>query len=327
VARSIYQKIASVPEIRGAGIICNNYPHLDDTLASYRKRSSDPHSLGWLSGDWVDGGCWATVEGRAILAYMKLGQYADALRAAEVYMNWAEEYRQDAPLSQWGHNVNNPWQRENAEHTACDYPVSVMIDNFAPITCLLRGLFDYEADANGLWIKPSIPADITAIAQKEPVFFGGCRIFLEFADRDMAGDSTVLTADARGRIFIPSECLPRGGVMKLTVNRDGLASLSPTEIRTTTELTGEVDGLPEAFTEIYNTCKAMLADAVDVMEISRIREIMLAVEAAALRRRLPFDRHVLRPMTDDKMAKIVDMYDKTVEELYKGLKNGRPSIS
>ena len=88
-ANAIYDKIASVPGIRPAGTLCNNYPHLDDTLPSYRNHYSGPDSLGFKSGNWVDGGCWGTVEGRAILAYMRLGRPDDAYRAAEWYMRWA----------------------------------------------------------------------------------------------------------------------------------------------------------------------------------------------------------------------------------------------
>ena len=40
---------------------------------------------------------------------------------------------------------------------------------------------------------------------------------------------------------------------------------------------------------------------------------------AALRRRLPFDRHELRPMTAEKQAQIIELYDRAVRELYGGL--------
>ncbi|MBE6652538.1 MAG: hypothetical protein E7610_03855 [Ruminococcaceae bacterium] len=332
VARSIYRKIDAVPEIRGAGIICNNYPHLDDTLDSYRERTTAPHSLGWLSGDWVDGGCWATVEGRAILAYMKLGQHADAFRAADVYMRWAEEYRQDAPLSQWGHNQNNPWQKENADYSVCERPVSVMIDNFAPVTCLLRGLFQYAADAEGLWIIPSIPNDITELNQSHPVHFGGCRIYMRYhEEQNSPEDGTELTADACGRIFIPAELLPRGGAVTVTVGANGLSVLTPASTLASTAVTGDIEGLPVELTAVYRTCEAMLAEATDSERVgsiraasahtARIREVLLAAEAAALRRRLPFDKHELRPMTEDKIQKIIELYDKTVLELYEGLKS------
>jgi hypothetical protein len=326
IARSIHAKIASVPGIRPAGVLCNNYPHLDDTLESYRKRTSGPHSLGWRSGDWVDGGCWATVEGRAILAYMKLGAYDDAFRAAELYMRWAEEYRQDAPLSQWGRNTNNPWQRENDDHTVCERPVAVMIDNFAPVTCLLRALFDLSADAEGLTVRLRIPEGITEYAQREPAYFGGCRLCLRTAEgdggADAAPDGTLLEADGSGRFRIPSDLLPRGGAVCLSVSRDGTAVLSPVrdpEVQHPV-LTGEIEGVPEDLAGIYAECRERLHAADDPMLAAQLGEILSSVETAALRRKLPFDRHDLRPMTDEKRAQILNLYDQTARELYEGLK-------
>ena len=50
-----------------------------------------------------------------------------------------------------------------------------------------------------------------------------------------------------------------------------------------------------------------------------ISEIMHSIETAALRRRLPFNKHILRPMTDQKIKEIIRTYDQTVYELYNGL--------
>ena len=56
------------------------------------------------------------------------------------------------------------------------------------------------------------------------------------------------------------------------------------------------------------------------MLTAQLKEVLSSVETAALRRRLPFDRHELRPMTDEKREQIVNLYDQTVRELYQGLK-------
>jgi len=326
-ARTIYEKIASVPGIRSAGLLCNNYPHLDDTMMSYRNKTTGPHSLGWRSGDWVDGGCWATVEGRAILAYQRLGQHEDAFRAAGVYMRWAEEYRQDAPFSQWGHNTNNPWQKESDDYTVCERPVAIMIDNFAPVTCLLRSLFAYDADADGLCITPQIPDDITELIQHEPIRFGGCRLRLTYR----GGKNPVkaylngreLLADETGRIHISAELLPDGGDVCLIMDRTGTGAgtmdCAADEWREPV-LTGDIAGVPESLAAIYEECRAALDGADDPDLAAQLREILLSVEAAALRRRLPFDKHDLRPMTEDKIGKIIAAYDKAVQELYDGLK-------
>ncbi len=325
VARSIYQKIASVPEIRGAGILCNNYPHLDDTPESYRKRSSAPHSFYQRSGDWVDGGCWATVEGRAILAYQKLDACADAFKAADVYMRWTKEYRQDAPFSQWGYNTNNPWQQENDDHTECKQPVAVMVDNFAPITCLLRGLFDYTADAEGLYVTPHIPDEISELTQHEPVHFNGCSLYLTYRGGDGPLNAVLngkeLSADDRGRIHIPTELLPRGGEVCLSMSHsDKAASVDVADIRREAVLTGDIAGVSEELAAIYRECAESLRSVEDSEHAEQLREILSSVETAAKRRRLPFDQHELRPMTEDKKAKILELYDKTVVELYQGLK-------
>ena len=328
IARSIYAKIASVQGIRSAGLLCTNYPHLDDTIESYRHKTNEPHSLGWRSGDWVDGGCWSTVEGRAILTYMKLGQYDDAFRAADIYMRWAEEYRQDAPFSQWGHNTNNPWQKENDDHSVCERPVAVVVDNFAPITCLLRGLFAYSADAEGLVIRPQIPDDITELIQHEPIRFGGCRIYIAYSGGSepvrAVLNGMVLQIEEDGRIRIPANLLPDGEEVCLSVSCTGEpVPMGIADFRKETVLTGDIDGVPAELADIYRECSTALETAADFNYRAQLQEILLSVEAAAERRRLPFDKHELRPMTEDKIGKIIELYDKTAEELYKGLRYRR----
>ncbi|MBO7403833.1 MAG: hypothetical protein J6V24_02625, partial [Clostridia bacterium] len=325
ISRSICHKIASVPGIRPAGILCTNYPHLDDTLESYRKHTNAPHSLGWRSGDWVDGGCWATVEGRAILAYLKTGAYEDAFRSAGVYMKWAEEYRQDAPLSEWGFNTNNPWQQENDDHTVCQRPVSVMVDNFAPVTCLLRGLFGWDADADGLIVRPQIPESISSLHQHVPVTFGGCGIYVAYTGGNGSLraflDGVPLPADEDGTVRISADLLPRGEEVCLTLDCSGGASpLTVRDLKREDALTGDIAGLPEDLAAIYRECAAALVDETDPLHAAHLREILSAAETAALRRRLPFDRHELRPMTEEKTAQILNLYDQTVRELHEGLK-------
>ena len=324
-AESIYAKIAAVEGIRPAGVICNNYPYLDDTYENYAQRNYGPDVCGFGSGNWVDGGCWATVEGRAILAYQKLGKYDDTFRAADWYMKWAEEYRQDAPLSQWGWNTNNPWSAENDDHTVCNRPAAVMIDNFASVTCLLRGLFDYTADARGLTITPRIPDGITEYIQREPVWFGGCALWLSVrngsetpivktTDREEIG-----TVNPDGSIFLPAELFGRGEELCLTIDCSGGGKDVPSE-QNVCPVPGSTDGLPEDLAEIYEDVRRQLKTETDPMREAMLLEIAFSVEAAAERRRLPFDRHELRPMTEEKRNVILSAYDNTVRELYKGLR-------
>ncbi len=325
VAESIYSKIESINQLRQTGAISNNYPHLDDTLPNYRKRTHAPDAfgVGLQSGEWVDGGCWGTVEGRAILAYMRLGKSPDAFRSSEWYMRWAEEYRQDAPLTQWGWNNCNRWQCENRDHTVCNHPVSVMIDNFAPVTCLLNGLFAYGADAQCLIIRPQIPNDIDVINQKSPIFINGCKVYITYkggTDNIKAflnGTALDVTDD---NIRISCDMLARGGEVHLHIDRSGEYELSECQ-KYSAELTGDINGLPDELVAIYQECRNKLESATNPNERSLLMEICLSAEAAAIRRRLPFDKCALRPMTDERKNGIINTYDATVKELYNGLRH------
>lgn len=329
-ARSIYNMIASIPQIRPAGVLCNNYPHLDDTLQNYKKRNADPHSLGFRSGDWVDGGCWATVEGRALLSYLHLNQYDDAFRAAAVYMKWAEEYRQDAPLSQWGHNTNNPWQKENDDYSQCDRPVSVMIDNFAAVTCLIRGLFEYTADAEGLTLTPHIPCDIQEYSQHEPIWFNGCKIYLAFRNGNAAPIVKVngqVIPVSSGVIKLPAELLPRDCEAFITIDASGADSPLPISKNPAPIPTGKADGLPEDVAAIYAECMNALQTEQDPFKARAYTEAALFAEVNALRRKQPFDKRELRPMTENKIQEILNIYDETVREIYNMVKKEKRSYA
>ncbi len=314
---NIYSKISSVEGLRKYGVICANYPHLDDTYMSYRNRSSAPDSLGWISGDWVDGGCWATVEGRAILAYMKMGKYEDAFRAARTYMDWAEEYRQDSPFSQWGENSHNPWAKEHepGKYDECR-PVAVMVDNFAPVTCLLRGLFGYEATAAELIISPKIPSSIDNYIQKYPVFFGDTKIYIAYENGNCEMkaylDSEELEVDG-DRIMIPADKLTGISNVTLTITKNGSGPIAVVPFAES--LTGEIDGLPQHLADIYNKAKTLWSETED----EKYYQICHACELAAKRRNSEYIEHGLREMTSVKKDEIVKLYDNAVVQLWEGL--------
>lgn len=314
---SILGKIAQTEGIRPAGVLCTNYPHLDDTYRSYLDKHGDPHSLGWRSGDWVDGGCWGTVEGRAILAYISQGRYDDAFRAADYYMKWAEEYRMDAPLSQWGNNTNNPWQRENDDHTQCEYPVSVMIDNFAAVTCLLRGLFGIKAKAEGAYITPHIPDGVDTITVNRQYYYCGKEISIALYDKNFKTASLngiSLRIDGK-TVFIPvgiAESLPEtGNILEIGHGKPPVAIRKEQGI--------ESDGMPEDIRDICEKVRKLLSQGVKQPEQTLLYDISLMIQAYTERLKLPFDRHQLRPMTDDKIEKIKRLYRDTIIELWNGL--------
>ncbi|MCX6926863.1 MAG: hypothetical protein NT154_27205, partial [Verrucomicrobia bacterium] len=81
-AGSIYKQIAAFPPIRPFDFLLTSAPGLDDTYWGWG-RSTGPGLEGIQQfGDWVNGGAWATVEGRAILMYYRLGKFEDVRRSA-----------------------------------------------------------------------------------------------------------------------------------------------------------------------------------------------------------------------------------------------------
>ncbi|MGO8747818.1 MAG: hypothetical protein ACLQNE_17735 [Thermoguttaceae bacterium] len=172
-ARSIYRQIESFPAIRPFDFLLTNAPGLDDTYWNYG--STDVGGGFNKFGDWVNGGVWGTVEGRAILAYSRLGKFDDIRRSATRAMKWAKDFRMDAPWSQRGENTNNPWSDSGGNQVG---GVAVMIDNFAIPAATLRGLFDYEYRFDRLVLRPRVPASITEYVQKHPVRFGVKTLYL-----------------------------------------------------------------------------------------------------------------------------------------------------
>ncbi len=160
-AEKIYNKIASLPALRPHDFIIANYPGLDDMYV-------DPEgSWLWSFGTWVNGGHWSTCEARIIMAYYRLGKYEDARRSMKQLLTFAQKFRMDNPLVEFGSNVYQPKQ-----------PINLCYDSFGPAAALVRGLFEYIYTAEGLRIIPHIPEKITELHQQFLIRFGSKNLFL-----------------------------------------------------------------------------------------------------------------------------------------------------
>lgn len=173
-SEQIYKAIAKFPEIRPFDFLLTNAPGLDDTYWNWRS-TTDLWNY-YQFGDWVNGGVWATVEGRAILMYYRLGKFEDIRRSATRAMKWAKDYRLDSPWTQRGENTDNWWYDEGK--WLHGNGITVTVDNYAIPAATIRGLFDYEYRHDRLILRPRVPGGITQFTQKEPVRFGGKRIYL-----------------------------------------------------------------------------------------------------------------------------------------------------
>lgn len=175
-AESIYDQIASFPEIRPFDFLLTNAPGLDDTYWSWGNVAGKEMGGIYKFGCWVNGGVWGTVEGRAILMYYRLGKFDDIYRSAVRAMKWAKDFRMDGPFTQQGENTYNNWYEDDGWTSSKG--VAIMADNFGIPAATVRGLFDYDYKCDRLILRPRIPGSITEFTQKQPVRFGTKKIYL-----------------------------------------------------------------------------------------------------------------------------------------------------
>ncbi len=162
LAKKIYAKIASIPQLRPHAFIIPNYPGYDDM---YTK----PEGL-WSYGYWVNGGEWATCEARMILGYCRLGHYGDAAASMNQMMKFARQFRMDQPLTDFGNAVYQP-----------NVPLNITYDAFGVPAAMIRGLFEYQYKSDRLILSPHIPPTISALAQHDPIRFGTNKLHLSTA--------------------------------------------------------------------------------------------------------------------------------------------------
>ena len=282
----IYNGIASISELRKFGPLCTNYPHLDDTYNSFARHTNKPDSTGWKSGDWVDGGCWGTVEGRAILGYMRMGRFEDAYRSAEYYMRWAEDWRMDAPLSQWGENFSNPWANESDGYEKTNRPIAVMVDNFATVTCLLRGLIGITAVADGFIVKPQIPDTIDELYISEPYYFGGKKVYVSYGKDDGKSVCSI-------------------GKIKLTPDENGYFKITADML--------DCFGKDDTIFMIFGNAKPV--DGINTIESELAYDTTLMKNASLERPNIPYPEANFRPFFDGKKKAIENMLNETASAL------------
>src|SRR5664280_539431 len=157
-AYKIYEKIASIPQLRPNKLILPNYPGYDDMYQF--------NGL-FVYGKWINGGHWTTCEARMQIGYYRVGAFKDAGEAFKKILRLAPMFRLDNNLTDFGAGLYQPNQ-----------PVNCVYDAWGAPGGFMRGLFEYIYKADGLEIHPHIPPDITRLEQKFPVYFGEKQIFI-----------------------------------------------------------------------------------------------------------------------------------------------------
>jgi hypothetical protein len=202
-AERIMAKMCAIPGLRPHDLVITNYPGLDDMYVP------DKDWL-WSFGTWVNGGHWTTCEARMIMAYFRTGRFEDARRAMRQIMKFARSFRMDNPLVEFGNNVYQP--RE---------PINLCYDTFGAPTAMLRGLFEYLFSAEGLTLRPHIPAAITRLEQHFPVRFGTKRLYLA---TEGTGPITAVTVNGqpwtrfdRQAVELPYDVTPDDAVIQIAM--------------------------------------------------------------------------------------------------------------
>ncbi len=205
------------------GLIIPNYPRYDDSVH------------GGPYGHWVNGGHWTTTQARMNIACLRADEFDHPLGAWAKIRELMEGYRADAPLTGFG---ASPWGDKLRA------PYCVVYDCWGAPGGLLRGLFEYDYRADGLRVRPHLPATITRYVQKFPVRFGKTRIYLTVTGSG-AADWTELHPTGRDEVLaveiLRDGAKPRGAWQPKNETVAGFA-----RVFSNTRAAGPAGGLPPA---------------------------------------------------------------------------------
>lgn len=330
--RAIYDRISTFPDIRPFDFLLTNAPALDDTYWSWGDASGPKAREGFNKyGDWVNGGVWGTVEGRAILMYYRLGKFEDIYRSGIRAMKWAKDFRMDSPWSQRGENTNNPWS-DSGDHR--NGSVVVMVDNFAIPAATVRGLFDYEYKHDRVVLRPRIPQSIVNYAQKHPVTFGQKKLYLSCHNAGtkinsitVNGEPLDLTSDDAAVLYYDD--LPDEAHIMITTE-GGWPEKKPTLLTyperpslKAVDRNSHTDRLPDSlqvpFGILSHMHQALEEKPGDHAERAFIAEAIKCFEAYRLRLSVDPGPGYYRPITAERKSDIYRFYAQAALNMYAGV--------
>ncbi len=333
-AEKIYEQIAAYPDIRPFDFLLTNAPGLDDTYWSWGNTSGPGMGGFHKFGEWVNGGVWGTVEGRAILMYARLGKFEDIHRSASRAMKWAKDFRMDAPWSQFGENTSNPWSDTGKFQTE---GVAVMIDNFAIPAATIRGLFDYDYRSDRLILRPSIPPSISLYTQKEPVRFGEKKLFLSVQNEGPVIakaeiNEEVIKNNSSGEMVLLYDELPMEAHVRITMTGGWSEKLPGADYPVLPSLTApvsspqsEIPAMPESLKKPFEHLSAMkevLAKEPKMnFEKAFVGEALEAIEACRLRSSVETGEGYFRALTPERIQAINRFYEQAALAMYGGFVN------
>lgn len=330
-AGNIYKQIAAFPEIRPFDFLLTNAPGLDDTYISYGSASGEKLRGFWTFGQWVNGGVWGTVEGRAVLMYYRLGKFEDIRRSATRAMKWAKDFRMDAPWSQRGENTNNPWSDSGRHRNGS---VAVMIDNFAIPAATIRGLFDYDYKSDMLILRPRIPGTITKYTQKQPVRFGDKELYLSCINegpevRSVKVNGKTIDLPSNEEVILKYDEMPEvakieivtGGGWpeeQITADYPVIPGLVPDKSMKRAVTAALPDSLEKPYRILAVMKKSLKKEPGSEYEITFINTAIKAFEDSGVRKAMDPGAGYYRPLNEERIADIQKFYDMAALTMYQG---------
>jgi hypothetical protein len=334
ISKNIYNQIASFPAIRPFDFLLNNAPGLDDTYGSWGKTSGKGLEGFWKFGDWVNGGAWGTVEGRAILMYYRLGKFDDIRRSATRAIKWAKDFRMDAPWSQQGENTQNHWSDSGRNQVG---GVAVMVDNFAIPAATIRGLFDYDYRANKLILRPRLPGSITQYTQNEPIRFGEKKLYLSCINggqkiKSITINGKSIHSGSTDEVVLLFSDLPVEAKIEITTEGGWSTEQSVIDYplvpeliqaeKTNTQFSFE---LPESLKKPYAVLTSVQTQLVNKFptsfEIAFLNEAVKSCNDCRIRSAIDPGKGYYRPITSERKEGINKFYEQAALTMYKGFVN------
>jgi hypothetical protein len=331
-AESIYRQIAAFSAIRPFDFLLTNAPGLDDTYWSWGNTTGPGMEYIHQFGDWVNGGAWGTVEGRAILMYYRLGKFEDVRRSATRAMKWAKDFRMDAPWTQRGENTDNSWYDEGKWLHGSG--VAVMVDNFAIPAATVRGLFDYEYRCDRLILRPRVPGCITQYTQKQPVRFGEKRLYLSC--RNGGPKIASVTVNGKAMKFTSSDGLELmydelPAEVKVEITTEGgwpkessttayaaLPALIPKKDQKAAAPAELPESLKRPFAVLSAMNKLLAGEPGADYERAFVTVAIESCEAQRMRATLDPGPGYYRPITSERKAAITTYYEQAALRMYNG---------
>ena len=330
-AEGIYKQIAAYPAIRPFDFLLTNAPGLDDTYRNWGNTSGKGLEGIWAFGEWVNGGVWGTVEGRAILMYYRLGKFEDIRRSAIRAMKWAKDFRMDAPWSQRGENTNNIWSDSGKFRVG---GVAVMVDNFAIPAATIRGLFDCDYRSDRLILRPRVPGTITQYTQKDPIRFGEKKIYLSCKNggpnvKSVCVNGKAIKVSFSDQVILDYEKLPNEAMVEIvTVGgwpKEPLTSTYPLlpsllhKNGLTTQIPAELpDSLKKPFTILSAMDKLIKNEPNAYYEKAFLTATLKSFDDCLERGTLDPGPGYYRTITTERREGINRFYNMTAQTMYKG---------